>query len=689
MHNEIAFNGTEHRRKIGAKTALSEARVALIFDLAGIALLLLAGCATVGSSKSATFRAGGSQPHPEFTATRVGALRPGLSQDDVRALFGDADEINSSIYGTKTPNPWQATAFVYRMARNRSYDYILVYKKNTLVFSNRSAQPLLNHWDLEVVYADTPTSPLSTVPQPVMFKHRLLDETSRLARLSDTEASDTSTASVVDDPLWWIIQGERYLEENVSLERRVDTLAQLGDLYRKAGMPYTARAKLLLGYSDVQKIGDISSRWSHLLRLAESFAELGDPTAVGIVNKHLDWFQELNKREDGISILLYQGRVEDIAQVHATLAKGLAKDGKLKEAQTLFGQAEELLNGAPTITGVERFYGFLHQAECQTEAGLHVDARRSVLLALKYPQPESMRLTGQIMGELTCTTLARSLINATRMIARAGSHADAQAILREAPKWAVERFDAEWQVWVLTAVARLQQELGDPDGSKETWVGARNAVTKLAADVQERRKVYGALIQVDTRFDLHPLALALALVEDVDESIAAIERIPDVNERAALAADVAQSLAEAQHMSTARRILQGNRTPDVQNAQTLVELAWAWAEVGELNTARDLLDTAQEKARTATLNKDDARHYSNSRSLAISACARGYAEGGNLSGIAHLSDEITDLENLLELYAKHHSVRSLPTWLAEFPLSHQEQRARACLGVARGLVGRP
>ena len=105
-----------------------------------------------------------SLPHPEFSATRVRAIRQFMTPGEVEGLFGPPDAIEVEVFGAKTPKSWQGLVYRYRMGRDEAYGAITVWKYNEFVFESDSPRHALNYYDIATAYLDSHVPRFACLP---------------------------------------------------------------------------------------------------------------------------------------------------------------------------------------------------------------------------------------------------------------------------------------------------------------------------------------------------------------------------------------------------------------------------------------------------------------------------------------------------------------------------------------------
>ena len=83
--------------------------------------------------------------HTEFTHSAVSKVRVGMTEQEITELFGQPDRRQVMTCGSETSAPWQCLIYTYELS---STDW------NSFVFNTERHPPLLNHYDIEKVYAD-------------------------------------------------------------------------------------------------------------------------------------------------------------------------------------------------------------------------------------------------------------------------------------------------------------------------------------------------------------------------------------------------------------------------------------------------------------------------------------------------------------------------------------------------------
>jgi len=125
--------------------------------------------ASVSVTHTESSDAGASVPHPEFSATRVEALREGITTKHVRLLFGPPDAIETRMYGTATPEPWAGLVYQYKMARSGDdlldEAAILLLKTNEIIFSTSGEEAVVSYFNIRVTYPDARVPEYAQLPE--------------------------------------------------------------------------------------------------------------------------------------------------------------------------------------------------------------------------------------------------------------------------------------------------------------------------------------------------------------------------------------------------------------------------------------------------------------------------------------------------------------------------------------------
>ena len=89
--------------------------------------------------------------HPDFVRANVALLRPGMTPEEVRDLFGDPDDERVMECGSESPDPWQCLVWTYSLTGGYT---------NLMVFDADVTPPRLDSWLLGRVYdKERSTSP--------------------------------------------------------------------------------------------------------------------------------------------------------------------------------------------------------------------------------------------------------------------------------------------------------------------------------------------------------------------------------------------------------------------------------------------------------------------------------------------------------------------------------------------------
>ncbi len=189
--------------------------------------------------------------HPEFSATRVEALREGLTTKHVRLLFGPPDAIVTRMYGTATPKPWEALVYQYKMASGRDdlldEPAILLLKTNEIIFSTSGEEPVVNNFNLRVTYPDAQAPEYAQVPKGFNDLPTPHDRFARFLALVDG-ASDATLAGNCKEA---IDKCHRALELASGDEQRGLAVKGLGIAYLKNDTATTkAQWRELIGLCD-------------------------------------------------------------------------------------------------------------------------------------------------------------------------------------------------------------------------------------------------------------------------------------------------------------------------------------------------------------------------------------------------------------------------------------------------------
>jgi len=96
----------------------------------------LVSCETVSTSETIST----SALPPSFTTENIMKVHPGMSSDEILALFGQPKNISSSVCGSATGNPWRCTTWEYGE---------FPYGRATFTFSGEHGSYILNDFKVD------------------------------------------------------------------------------------------------------------------------------------------------------------------------------------------------------------------------------------------------------------------------------------------------------------------------------------------------------------------------------------------------------------------------------------------------------------------------------------------------------------------------------------------------------------
>ncbi len=90
--------------------------------------------------------------HQTFTQANLAQVHVGMSASEVRALFGNPDEIYIGRFGSAVGEEWRGQVWIYFTEKDSRLRRVKRYRKNVFVFypaQGSDDELRLNHWEME------------------------------------------------------------------------------------------------------------------------------------------------------------------------------------------------------------------------------------------------------------------------------------------------------------------------------------------------------------------------------------------------------------------------------------------------------------------------------------------------------------------------------------------------------------